>query len=339
MPTTVAPTYSRAVDEETVVVEISVVMRPDQFDVDVQQSLQTSIANQYSIVPSTRVIVSCASCSARRLEDTKIALAVTILPDLNDPKKESSGITGAGAGSYVAPKDALKSLQDDLSKGKLKEVTKLDIPAQVIVIVTRTPTRAPTTLAPTATRAPTALFADFKNLSPEATQILGGAGGGAALLLLVVFICCKRAKNKKLRQEKQRRLEEDMQSIAPGLLGLPDPNARQSYAPEGDAKKSLMADSGKRGTVAPQVKRGTVTPGAGPASLYPDPGIGAYGDTADPELPPMRTRPDGLPPVRTGFAPGGGIPEAVPVEPYGLDSIHELQPDRRKSVRKSIMHA
>ncbi len=48
--------------------------------------------------------------------------AVTILPDLNDPKKESSGITGAGAGSYVAPKDALKSLQDDLSKGKLKEV-------------------------------------------------------------------------------------------------------------------------------------------------------------------------------------------------------------------------
>jgi hypothetical protein len=112
-------------------------------------------------------------------------------------------------------------------------VTKLDIPAQVIVIVTRTPTRSPTT------RAPTALFADFKSLSPEATQILGGAGGGAALLLLVVFICCKRAKNKKLRevrsvkaraghrrldlrtsapelaQEKQRRLEEDMQSIAP----------------------------------------------------------------------------------------------------------------------------
>ena len=116
-------------------------------------------------------------------------------------------------------------------------MTKLDIPAQVIVIVTRTPTRFPTT------RAPTALFADFKNLSPEATQILGGAGGGAALLLLVVFICCKRAKNKKLRevrsvkapsrnstphrrrdlrtsaselaQEKQRRLEEDMQSIAP----------------------------------------------------------------------------------------------------------------------------
>ncbi len=74
MPTTVAPSYSRAVDEETVVVEISVVlsyirhpgplvrvslgrgvsegtlmvevsamlqvMRPDQFDVDVQQSLQ-----------------------------------------------------------------------------------------------------------------------------------------------------------------------------------------------------------------------------------------------------------------------------------------------------------
>ena len=75
-------------------------MRPDQFDEDVQQSLQvrvacgmcahacachvrvsvrvsvrgvcaqTSIANQYLIVPASRVIVSCTTCSAnaRRLE-------------------------------------------------------------------------------------------------------------------------------------------------------------------------------------------------------------------------------------------------------------------------------
>ena len=103
--------------------------------------------------------------------------------------------------------------------------------------------------------------------------------------------------------------------------------------------KDMLGGGGSNQKIRGRSVFNAVTPGAGPASLYPDPGIGAYGDTADPELPPMRTRPDALPPVRTGFAPGGGIPEAVPVEPYGLDSIHELQPDRRKSVRKSIMHA
>ena len=86
----------------------------------------------------------------------------------------------------------------------------------------------------------------------------------------------------------------------------------------------------------------SVTPGAGPASLYPDPAVGAYGDPGDPELPPMRlaARPGDLPPVRAGFG-GGGIGEAAPAEPYGLDSIQELAklPDRRKSVRKSIVHA
>jgi hypothetical protein len=62
-----------------------------------------------------------------------------------------------------------------------------------------------------------------------------------------------------------------------GLLGLPDPNARQSYAPEGDAKKSLMADSGKRGTVAPQVKRGTVAPGGGGGDMLAKRGTVAPG--------------------------------------------------------------